>query len=246
MSSAKHVAGMLQLFVEESELGVREMSRRLGMSPSWTHEMARYLAEANLLEKDPDSARYRLGFGVVELGHLAQARNELGSIARPLLSGLADATKETAHIGVLTGTHVMFLEGVKAYPAVELFSRHGWRIPTHCTSVGKAILAYESEATVEAFLSAGLTPITPHTITDPDAFRRELKAVRDRGYALNMEEVEPAVRCVGVPVFGKKGQVIAGMSIAGPSNRLTMERLKTCVPLLKDAAEELSRQLREG
>jgi DNA-binding IclR family transcriptional regulator len=243
MSTAAHLASMLQLFVEEPELGVREMSRRLGMSPGWTHEMASQLTQASLLEKDPASGRYRLGFAVVELGHLAQARNELGVIARPLLSGLADATREASHIGVLSGTHVMFLEGFRTYPAVELFSRHGWRIPSHCTSVGKAILAYSPAAVVEECIAAGLAAMTARTITDGEAFRRDLEAVRRRGYALNLEEVEPAVRCVGVPVFGRGGAVVAGMSIAGPSNRLTLERLKACVPMLQDTAAELSRQL---
>ncbi|MBV9119925.1 MAG: IclR family transcriptional regulator [Chloroflexi bacterium] len=246
MSSTRNVAHILQLFVEEPELGVRQMSRRLGMSPSWTHEMATCLVEANLLEKDPASARYRLGFGVVELGHLAQARNELGAISRPLLSALAETTKESAHMGVLTGAHVMFLEGVNRYPAVELFTRHGWRIPAHCTSVGKAILAFESEPVVQAFLSSGLDEITPNTITDPVEFRNELRTIRDRGFALNMEEVEPAVRCVGVPVFGRRGEVVGGMSIAGPSHRLSMERLKSYVPFLQEAAAELSRQLRDA
>ena len=246
MSTAKHVASMLQLFVEEPELGVREMSRRLGMSASWTHEMATHLAGAHLLEKDPDSARYRLGFAVVELGHLAQARNQLGAVARPLLSALAQATKESAHIGVLAGSCVMFLQGVNSRPAVDLFSRQGWRIPLHCTSVGKAILAYSGEAAVDDVVADGLAGLTASTITDPEAFRRELRAIRQRGYALNMEEVEPAVRCVGVPVFGRHREVVAGISIAGPSNRLTMDRLKACVPLLKDAAAEISRQLKEA
>jgi len=236
---------MLQLFVEEPELGIREMSRRLSLSPGWTHEMAVQLACANLLEKDARSGRYRLGFGLVELGHLAQARNELGALARPLLSGLVEATRESAYVGVLSGTHVMFVEGVNPYPAADLFSRHGWRIPSHCTSVGKAILAYESEASVAQVIAAGLPSLTPNTVTDPDDFRHELETVRRRGYALNMEEVEASVRCVGVPIFGAGGAVVAGMSIAGPSSRLTQERLKTSVALLKDAADELSRQLGE-
>ena len=244
MATVTHVASMLQLFIEDSELGVREMSRRLSMSPGWTYEMAVQLAQANLLEKDPTTGRYRLGFGVIELGHLAKARNELGSIARPLLSALAEATKESAHVGVLAGTHVMFLEGVKSHPALELFSRHGWRIPSHSTSVGKAILAYQSEDVVEAFITAGLQQLTAKTITDPELFREELRTVRERGYALNLEEIEPTVRCVGVPVFGRQGEVIAGISIAGPSNRLTQERLKACVPWLKEAASDMSRQVR--
>lgn len=246
MSSVKQVAKVLRLFVEEPSMGVAEMSRRLQMSRSWTYELAGEMADVDLLQKDERTGRYHLGFALMELGNIARARNELAEASRPILTGLAQVTKETTNVGVLTGSDVMIIDTVSAYPAQRLFSRLGSRIPSYATSVGKAILAYERPETVERVIAAGLEPLTPKTITDPDEFRRELELIRQRGHALNVEEIDRSVYCIGVPVFDSARHVIAGISIGGPSNRMNHDRLKGFVDLLKTASAEISRLLDNG
>lgn len=179
MSTIEHAGRILGLFVQTPELGVRDIGRRLGISKSSAQRLASQLAACDLLTRDPDTAHYRLGLRLMELGLLVQARSHLAELAQPELSALMRATREHAYLGVLHNAEFVTLAQVWALPATRLLHTPTIRMPPHHTSGGKALLAYHPRS-LERLIQSGLSAATRHTITDPDTLRRHLETVRDQ------------------------------------------------------------------
>jgi len=243
MSSVDHIVALLSLFVDEPELGVREMSRRLALGKSSVQRLASQLARAEFLEKDPETNRYRLGLRLLELGGLVQARNELGGVAEPILRALMRTCGETVHLAMLDGAEIVYIARIEGTQSIRMFSRVGQRGPLHCTGSGKAILAYQDPTFIEQVIDNGLPPYTPNTITDPDALRAHLAEVRADGYALNWEEREVGLSSIGAPIRDTAGGVSAAISVAGPAQRMTREKMRALVSSIVAGAEQISRQL---
>lgn len=154
---------------------------------------------------------------------------------------------ETIHLAVLDDElRVVYLEKLETPHAVGLMmSRVGRTVPSYCTGIGKALLAYqEGDPVAELEARGALRAYTPSTIYEPGAVRRELETIRGLGFALDLEEHEPGVRCVSCPVRGSRGEVIAAISIAGPTQRLPKKLLKgKLAEATKTAAREISHRL---
>jgi DNA-binding IclR family transcriptional regulator len=131
---------------------------------------------------------------------------------------------------------------------VKVINRVGWRLPIHCTAIGKAQIAYASEEELEKLgVLDNMDKFTENTIVDRSEFIRHLKEVAKRGYAVNDEEYNLEVRSVAVPVRDYTGQVVGGISVSGPSFRMTDEVLKgKIIPVVKDAGERISNGLGFG
>jgi|DewCreStandDraft_1066081.scaffolds.fasta_scaffold02135_8 DNA-binding IclR family transcriptional regulator len=243
MSSVEHMVRLLSLFVDEPELGVREMSRRLALAKSSVHRMACELARAEFLEQDPVTRRYRLGLRLLELGGLVQARNELTVVAEPVLKALMRTSGETTHLSVLDGLEIVYVARIESNQSIRMFSRVGQRGPLYCTGSGKVVLAHQDPAFIDRVVAHGLHPYTPRTITDPAALREHLRQVRTQGYAVNEEERELGVSSLAAPIHDAAGTVTAAISIAGPAQRLTRERMRALIDPLIRGAEHVSRQL---
>ena len=243
MSSVENVVRLLNLFIDEPELGVREMSRRLDLGKSTVHRIASELAEADLLAKDAETSRYRLGLRLLELGSLVQARGELSNAAEPVLRSLLRTGGETVHLAVREGLEIVYIAKMESNHSIRMYSRLGRRGPAHCTGIGKAMLAFHSDDWLTDVLAAGLARQTPATITDPAVLRRQLEEVRRLGYAFDDEEIEVGLRCVAAPVRDHTGAVIAGISVSGPSQRMTREKMRALVAPVIAGAEQISRHL---
>lgn len=200
------------------------------------------LAGAGLVRCD-DAGRYRLGpqcavWGSAFIDHL-----DLRSEAADLLAELAEASGETAHLGIADGIRILYIDKIDSPHSLRMFSRVGATNPMYCTALGKAILAFAPPATVDEVVAAGLARRTENTLTDAESLRAELARVRRRGYAVDDVENEEGVRCTGAPVFDHHGRVAAALSVAGPVSRMTRERLATLSPRVAAAGLELSRRL---
>jgi IclR family acetate operon transcriptional repressor len=200
------------------------------------------LVASEVLRVDRDGV-YRLGptcaiWGSSYLGNL-----ELRERAGDILASLMKVTGETCHLGILDGNRVLYIDRVDSPHSIRMVSRTGGTNPLHCTGLGKAMLAHLDEPTAEAVIAAGLPRFTDTTITDPEEMRREIQRIRRRGYSIDNVENEDGVRCVGAPVFDHEGSVVAAISIAGPTYRMTGERIKSFGPEVRGAAAELSRRL---
>src|SRR5699024_8767169 len=119
-----------------------------------------------------------------------------------------------------------YIEKLEGNETLRMHSKVGTRAPMHCTSVGKAILAFLPRKEVEnAFDDYPFIPHTPHTIKDKDSLYEQLDQIKEGGYALDLEENELGINCIAVPIFDHTGSVIAAFSISGPKMRMTEQRL---------------------
>ena len=159
------------------------------------------------------------------------------------LRRISEETGETVHYSALDRDAAVLLFRAKGTQRVAVDFQIGDRSPLHCSSIGKVLLAYLDAPAVEAILAAGLPQVAPNTITDPEALRAELTAVRAQGYAFDDLEFAPDMRCVAVPVFENGGSVPGGIAISGPSSRFDHPKLDALRVVAVGHAEALSRRL---
>jgi len=232
------------LAAEDEDLSLYEIAERLNLHKSTIHRLLMVLERHRLVERRAPSGKYGLGLKLFEFGIKAFARLGLGERARPHLERLAAEARETAHLCILDGGEVLYLEKVEPARTVRVPSSVGRRNPAHCTAVGKALLAHLADADLAALIRRhGLKAHTPNTITTPASLERELRAIRERGYAVDDEEIEEGLRCIGAPVRDHTGRVIASLSIAGPAFRVTRAKTPALARLVTKTADALSAEL---
>lgn len=245
LSSVRNAARVLTSFsAEDREFGVTELARRLGLGKSTVHRLLVTLAAEHLVEQNPETGKYRLGLRIYELGALVSVHMDLHEAATPYLHELRSLTGETVQVAVLDGREVVYVERLESIHTLRLFGRVGHRNQAHCTSTGKVLLAHLPEAELEALLDGWvLEPKTPFTITDPQALREELAAVRRRGYAENKNEAEIGVASVAAAIRGANGDVMAAVSVAAPVLRLDGGSVRKFAGRTMEAATAISRRL---
>jgi DNA-binding IclR family transcriptional regulator len=229
---------------EEPELRVSELADRLGLHKSTVHRFLVNLETAGLVERTPRTGRYRLGMRLFELGSLVLQRMDLWDEALPFLESLVRDSGETGHLAVLDGGEAIYIERVEARRALRVPSAVGRGYPAHATNLGKVLLAYTDPGQLESWISErGLAAFTANTITDATQLRAELAAIRERGYAVDNEEYDEGLRCIGSPVWDHNGRVVAAVGIGGPVTRITPARIEELADLVMAAARGLSRRL---
>jgi len=241
--SVSRAVRALELIAEQGELGVTDLGRGLGVHKATASRLAATLADGGLIERDPVSDRYRLGFGLIRLVGAALAGVDLVRTAHPVLEELAERTRETVNIGVLSGDAVLYLDQVSSSHLIASTNWVGRRTPLHCSSSGKVFLAHLPKPLLEQALTRPLEAPTPRTVTDPARLRRQLDEVRVRGYATIQEELEQGLNAVAAPVRQLDGDVAAAVSVSGPSFRVRPVDLPRLGRLTIDAAGAVSRRL---
>jgi len=234
---------------EDAELGVTELSNRLGLHKNNVFRLLATLEQQGYIEQCPDTDRYRLGRSCLTLGQAFGETRSLVRFARPLLSKLVRELNETAHLGVLSGYDVVHLAGRPARQLVATAVRTGQRLAAHCTALGKVLLAGKSPVALAQLdkdrVRAGkLIAHTPATIVDRDKFFEQLRTVASQGWALDLEECARGLCCVAAPVHDAAGSVIAALSVSAPVFRVSESRIHDEVaPRVIAAASELSQRM---
>jgi DNA-binding IclR family transcriptional regulator len=225
-------------------LPLSRLAEQSGLSLTTVHRLLGTLMAHGLVEQDPETSHYRLGLRFVEIAMDILARQSVRSVSYPTLARLGEECKEVVHLGIMSEYEVVYVEKIDSYQTLRMYSQIGRRSPMHCTGLGKAILAFLPPRQFREFLKRkGCRWYTEHTFTDPKALAAELAAIRERGYALDDEEHEPGIRCVAAPVFGFRGDVVAAVSVAGPTLRLDEERIAALIPRVTEAAATISARL---
>jgi DNA-binding IclR family transcriptional regulator len=233
----------LELIAEAGELGVTELGRRLGVHKATASRLTATLAERGFVERDPATDRYRLGFGLIWLAGSAMASLDLVRAGHPILEELAETTRETVNVGVAVGDAVVYLDQVRGTRSILSVHWVGRRTPLHSTSNGKVLLAFMDDAERERLFAQPLERMTSKTVTDPDELRAQLKLVRSRGYAQTQGELEEGLNAVAAPVRQADGEVVAALSVSGPSIRMRSVDLPRIARLTIDAAAAVSHRL---
>lgn len=240
-----HGLEILDLFDQEhTVLGIGEMARRLGVHRSTTSRLAATLAAAGYLEPAGDPGRYRLSAKLITLAELVIADADVRGAARPALRDLVQRLGETGHLAVLEGSDAVTVEIVDGWHTVRMHSWVGKRSPAHCSSMGKALLAGLPPDRIDALYPARELPArTPATITDREALKEDLAAIRDRGHALDLEELEAGLCCVAAPVLDRAGRAAASISVSGPPSRINARTVPEIARHVRAAAALISRRL---
>lgn len=238
------LAALAVLAESASDCSLAELCPALGLHKSTAHRLMMVLEQHRLVVKSAETGRYKLGLRLYELGSRAIDGLDLRGRARPYLVKLQERFGETVFFCILDEGQVFYMEKVESQQSVRTACTVGSRAPAYCTAVGKAMLSELPEAEVVAIVrKSGLKAITPKTITTLARLKSELKAVRVRGYAIDDEEKEDGLRCVGASVRAHSRKLSAAMSISGPAFRMTRERIPEIGQALMEAADNLSAEL---
>ena len=195
----------------------------------------------NYIEQNKANENYRLGIRCLELGQTFIHQRGMLKQAKPVLQELAAKTGETSYVSILRGNQVVYLDSVEPATTVRVVSRLGLHMPTHATAAGKGMVAFESEEDIRKRLDPEFQSYTQNTIRTAEDLLRNLSVVREKGYATDLEEFEEGLRCIASPIRDYTRKVIGALSVSGPANRVTDDRIETVLSVeVIRLAKELS------
>ena len=226
IQSVSHALDVLEEFRGEvDELGVTELSKKLKLHKNNVFRILATLQSRNYIEQNKSNDNYKLGIKCLELGQTFIHQRGLLKQAKGVLRELAELTGETSYISFLRGNEVVYLDVFEGTSTVRVVSRVGFHMPIHATAAGKAMISYESDDEVAKRFPGEIKRYTKNTRTSIDELFQDLKDVRQKGYATDLEELEEGLRCVAAPIRDYTRKVIGSISLSGPANRLSDERI---------------------
>ncbi|MDO5688771.1 MAG: IclR family transcriptional regulator [Tissierellia bacterium] len=241
IQSIERAIRILNCFSEKRrELGLTELSLMLDLNKSTLHGIVSTLKEHGFMDQDPETQKYRLGLKLAELGNIVQQSMDIVRISKPYIDHVSEILEETVHIAVLDGKEVIYLEKKESYQSMRIMTNIGARNVAYTTGVGKVILAYLEPEELENHLPETLISLTPHTISNRDALITELQRIREQGYGMDNEENVLGLTCVAAPIFDKGRVIRYGLSVSGPSVRMTPEKVDESIRLVKEAASKIT------
>jgi IclR family transcriptional regulator, KDG regulon repressor len=224
------------------ERGVSDLAREVGASKAAVYRILTTLAQRGYVTQNPTTSQYAIGPRLRRFSHVASAKLDLVSVARPYMTELRDATLDTVHLAVLEGGEAVYIGKEDGLHPVQVTSRVGARCPAHCVATGKTLLAFANDAVRERLSNAGLIHYTPLTHAEPDDFEQEMARTRERGCAINTGEWRTEVRGVAAPVWDASG-VVAAIGVCSPATRMPDSRLSEVSATVMQIAARLSAQL---
>jgi DNA-binding IclR family transcriptional regulator len=244
IQSVERAVAALKVFGEdEPEFGVTELARRLNLHKSTISRLMATLEAGGFVQQDPRTGRYRLGLQLATLAGRALNQYDLRDVARGALHALARATGETCNLAVRDGDDAVNIDQALSTNPVKHLGWIGRRLPLHCSAAGKPLLAFAPRTDIERVLARPLAAYTPRTVTDPANVWREIERIRLDDVALAIEEFEPELSAAGAPVRDHRGEVIATITVSGPTFRVTPDRLANVAGMLRETADHLSASL---
>ena len=207
-------------------LGITEISSLVNLHKSTVHRLLSTLIYKGYVVQDEESSKYKITFKLFELGSKKVHKLDLLEISRPYTKMLMESVNEVVHLIIREETDIVYIDKVEANNTISMASRIGKRNPMYCTATGKAILAYLPEEEIrEVWNKSKIVKLTKKTNTDFILFKKELQEVKKNGYAIDDEENEIGVKCVGAPIFDMNGDVVAAISVTGPVTRITDDKI---------------------
>jgi IclR family acetate operon transcriptional repressor len=227
------------------EVGLAVLGREAGLQPSTVHRLLATLITCGYVIQNKRNGHYRLGHKIVRLAGGPELRvARLRAIARPHLETIRDHSDETTNLIVLERFTTAYVDQAESSRAVRMFTQIGRRVVAHATGGGKAMLAFQpDEVRADLLASAPYKQLTPHTITSAKAMRQELEGIQARGYAIDEQEYEADVGCVGVPVLDDNGYAIAAITVSAPLGRLQRLDKPKLAAFMTSHTCELSQEL---
>lgn len=249
VQTIERVSLILDMVGQTSQgMSIRDLSAGLNLPKGTIHRLLSSLSYFGYIRQDPATKVYFLGLKLMDLTAQLSIQLDFRKVAEPILRDLAEKTKQTAHLVILDRDEVVYVDKIETLQqagGLKMASRIGSRNPAHSSAVGKVLLScFPEEALADFLQRKGLPRRTANTITDPDSFRDHLKIVRSQGYAMDDEENEMGIRCLGAPIFDGKGRPVAAISVSGSVFQVTKKAVHDVIKgEVMAAAAEISRQL---
>ncbi len=232
---------ILAIVADGDGLSLSEVAERSELAASTAYRMLTTLQNHGMVEFAEQEQLWSIGVEAYRIGSAFLRSRRLVDRARSAMQVLMEKTGETANLGVAEDDCVVFVSQVETHQAIRAFFRPGTRSPFHASGIGKAILAYLNPERVEAIVDkTGLEPFTERTLADRDGLHIDLGEIRKRGWSVDDEERYPGMRCIAAPIFNEFGEPIGGVSISGPTVRVTPERLAAIGPEVREAAAAIT------
>lgn len=236
---------ILSLYTRETPaLTLTEITKSTQLNKTTVYRILSTLESAGYLIRDADTKRYRPGLKVLQLGFASISSLEVRQVAHRFLELLSRQVGETVSLSVLDGADIIYVDRVRNQRIVGVVLGIGSRLPAHCASMGKAMLAHLPSSELEAYLeSFALEPCTANSFSESKALEDDLALVRSRGFATNDEELEMGLRAVAAPIWNNNNHVVAAVNITGSTSSISRERL---VGELADAVRQTASQISQA
>jgi IclR family KDG regulon transcriptional repressor len=228
--------------IKDTPVGVRlsDLARAVDMPKATVYRILATLESRGFLDRGQDGG-YRMARKLFDLQQRHPIEQTLNRVAPPKMEDLAKLCRETVNLGILDGGEVVVINTVESPQTIRMSSKVGNRRCLHTTAIGKILLAALPEKEMLRLIRIkGLPRLTPHTLVNRTALLAELDRVRERGYAIDNQENELDGRCIGAPVLGPDGRVVAALSISGPVFRMDLNRARSLAPKLKQTCAAIS------
>ena len=232
---------------EQRKLSALEISKQLHIPLSTTYKYLDLLLKKKFLEKNPHSRRFSLGLIVFKLGSIVFNNAKLIDIAISHMKSLSKFTEETVFLTTIKGWEAVCVETVETNRLIKLTMEPGATLPMHAGAPSKILLAYQDSTFVNDLIrNSGLPKLTENTITDPSQLKNELQRIRKNGFAFSDSEVDAMAIGIAGPILDHNGKLVAGITVAGPSERIRKRNLAELINSVKDSAQNISYALGFG
>lgn len=233
-------------FLADSDdwVSLRTMARELHVNVTSAFRILKTLKELGYVRQHPQDSKYQLTLKIAGISAQVLERVQLRQIAHPFLQNLTSITNETTHLAILDGNEFVYIDKVDNSQAMRMRSRVGQRGQLYSTAVGKSLLAHCPEAELPQLLNGlDFRPLTNQTITDYKKFQDHLIQIRQKGYAIDDEENEIGIRCIGSPIYDHAGRLAGALSISGWTITMTRERIPQLAQELINTCQKISNEL---
>lgn len=220
------------------------ISERLKIPLSTVYRYIRTLEKRGFLTRKQDNNTYKLGLILLQLGNIVASQMKVLDIIKPHMESLASLSGETVLLNTIRGFESVCIEKIDTQRLMKVSLQLGSSLPLHAGASSKILLAYQEDSFVDSMLQKNpLTKFTKNTITDPILLRKELKIIREQSYAFSNGEVDLGAKAISAPIFDNKGRLVAGITVAGPSERINKQIKLKLIQMVKDEARRTSRDL---
>lgn len=220
-----------------------DLSKELGESPSTIYRILSTMALHNIVECDNKSQTWNIGPGSFQIGSSFLRRTSLIETSHPFLRGLMEETGETANLGIENNGNVLFLSQVETHAPIRAFFPPGTLSPLHASGIGKVLLAQYTSLNLEKFVRIGLESFTQHTKSTLELIQDDMTITLGRGYAIDDQERNIGMRCIAAPIKNAFGEVIAGISVSGPTSRVASDQITRFSRSVMSTAKDISKAL---
>lgn len=240
MGTTGRVLTLLEILSSKKELNLERISEMTGIPKVTALRLLTTLTKSKYIVKNPNDS-YSLTLRMFSIGSRALDWTNIIELSRPIIDKLRDELNETIHMGILEDENAVYIMKVESSNTVRMYSRVGKNIPLYCSSLGKCLLAHQSDTYIEKYLNnTTLVRQATKTITDKEKLREDLLATRKRGYGLDEEENEGGIFCISAPIFNHKNQIEAAISSSWPIYRIDREDIPKYINIIRSTANEIS------